>query len=191
MSPRGGLWFSVILRPQVNPSESARLQILAAVSARRAVEQVSGTEVWLKWPNDLVLANGKVGGILVETKTVADVIRFAVLGIGINVNLPRKSLPEGAVSLLSATHRRTSLQKLLSLVMRELRLDYNRVRDPLELASEWWEHCIHKLKAVQVEGPQGVVKGMCTGLSSDGMLLVEAQPGQVVSVAEGTLRVLD
>lgn len=191
VSARGGLWFSVILRPSVGAGNAGLLQILAGVSARRAIEKVSGVKVRLKWPNDLVLAEGKLGGILVETKMVADAVSFAVLGIGINVNQPERSPPEGAVSILSETSRRTSLQKLLAAVLQELRSDYDRLRSASELAAEWWRHCIHRDKTVRVEGSNWVVIGLSTGLSNDGLLLVETRPGKVVTVTEGTLRVLD
>lgn len=188
VSPRGGLWFSVILRPSIDAGKAGLLQMLAGVSARRAIERVGGVKVWLKWPNDLVRSDGKLGGILVETKTVADDMLFAVIGIGINVNQPQKSLPDGAVSLFDARHRRTSLRNLLSAVLRELSSDYGRLHHPAGLVSEWWDHCVHKLKTVQVEASRGVVTGMSAGLCDDGSLLVETGPGQIVNVADGTLR---
>lgn len=189
VSSRGGLWFSVILRPALNASKAGLLQLIAAVSARRAIEKQSGLMVGLKWPNDIVLPGGKLGGILVETKLVSDVVSFAVLGIGINVNQLQKSLPEGAVSFLGTTGRRWNLQKLLGAILDELRRDYSRIRDASGLISEWWDHCVHKLKIVQVEASQGVVTGMSAGVGDDGSLLVETVSGRMVNVTDGTLRV--
>src|SRR5207302_5502770 len=70
-SLKGGLWFSIILRPKVSGPRLPLLQFLAAVVTRTALEDATGLEVKLKWPNDLVLGNFKLGGILIESKTQA------------------------------------------------------------------------------------------------------------------------
>ncbi len=166
------------------------LQILAATAVRRALRR-ERVRVGLKWPNDIILASRKLGGILVETKTVADRLLFSVVGIGINANQPEASLPNGAVSLYTSTGRKVNLRQLLSLIVEELRLGYAGLQEPSKLVSEWWKYCVHAEKKVRVDSPQGVLIGLSKAISPEGLLLVETQPGELVSVGGGTLTMLD
>ncbi len=166
------------------------LQILAATAVRRALRR-ERVRVGLKWPNDIILGSRKLGGILVETKTVADALLFSIVGIGINANQPEASLPNGAVSIYTGTGRKANLRRLLSLIVDELRLNYAGLRNPSRLASEWWRHCAHAEKKVRIDGSQSVLMGLSKGISPEGLLLVETKPGHLVSVSEGTLTMLD
>lgn len=166
------------------------LQILAATAVSRALRK-ERVRVGLKWPNDIILGSRKLGGILVETKTVADSLSFSVVGIGINANQPEASLPDGAVSLYTSTGRKANLRRLLALIVEELRLSYAGLQEPSRLVAEWWGHCVHTEKKVRVDGPQGVLIGLSKGISPEGLLLVETQPGHLVNVGEGTLTMLD
>ena len=192
-SPSGGLWFSVILRPPISPGMAGLIQMLAAVAVLRALRTtVKGRgKVGVKWPNDIVLGGRKLGGILVETKTAANALLFAVVGVGINVNQSEESLPDGAVSLRIYTGRKRSLQRLLRLILHELESKYGNLQTPSKLVSEWWRHCVHKMKNVRIDGPEGTTAGVNKGITRDGVLLVETLPGHLVRVSEGTLRMLD
>ena len=190
-SPKGGLWFSVILRPAMKPSRTGVLQLLAAVAIRQALTEETGCEIWLKWPNDIVLSSGKLGGILVETKTVGETLSFAILGIGLNVNQGPGTLPEGAVSLYSVTKRRFALGKLLRIIVEALETKYPSYADPSRLAREWWQGCVHRSKKIRIEGLTGDIEGQSLGVDEEGRLLVEKGPGRTIAVEEGTLRVLN
>ncbi len=189
-SPRGGLWFSVILRPAIKASKAGLLQILAAVATRDAIEEETGQKVRVKWPNDLVLDEEKLGGILVEAKMVKDAISFAIVGIGVNVNQTERSLPQGAASVYTVTGRRTRVGTLLKRIVETLESRYSDLENPSRLLSEWWGNCIHEEKRVQVEGPQGVLIGLSKGIDEYGQLVVETSPGNMMKITQGTLRVL-
>jgi len=192
-SPPGGLWFSVILRPPISPSMASRIQMLAAVAVLRVLRtSIKGRgKVGVKWPNDIVVGGRKLGGILVETKTAANALLFAVVGVGINVNQSEESLLDGAVSLRIYTGRERNLQRLLRLILYELESRYGDLQKPSKLVSEWWRHCVHKMKNVRIDGPEGTIAGVNRGITRDGVLLVETLPGHLVRVSEGTLRMLD
>jgi BirA family biotin operon repressor/biotin-[acetyl-CoA-carboxylase] ligase len=82
----GGLWTSIVLRPS-HPSSYAQIfTLVGAVAAAEAIRMMSGLEVLIRWPNDLILAGKKIGGILCEAKVAGRKIRHLVMGIGINVN---------------------------------------------------------------------------------------------------------
>lgn len=87
-SPAGkGLWFSVILRPNLTPNYAAIITAMSAAASSGAIAKYTGQNVWVKWPNDLYINNKKAGGILTELNTELDEIKFVILGIGINVNI--------------------------------------------------------------------------------------------------------
>lgn len=194
-SPPGGLWFSIILRPPISPSMASRIQMFAAVAVLRAlriaVKAKRRGKVGVKWPNDIVIGGRKLGGILVETKTVANALLFAVVGVGINVNQTEESLPNGAVSLRIYTGRESNMRRLLRLILHELESKYGDLQKPSKLVSEWWRHCVHRMKNVRIDGPEGTVAGVNRGITRNGVLLVETLPGHLVRVSEGTLRMLD
>ena len=88
MSPaRRGLWFSVLLRPDLRPQEATRLTVASATALRRAIESQTGLKPEIKWPNDILLYGKKVAGILTELSAELDHIKYVVLGIGVDVNL--------------------------------------------------------------------------------------------------------
>ncbi|MBO8142597.1 MAG: biotin--[acetyl-CoA-carboxylase] ligase [Firmicutes bacterium] len=94
-SPAGlGLWFSVLLRPDIPPRETSLLALLSAAAVREAVSRAAGVEVLIKWPNDVVAKDGrKLCGILVELDAELDRVRHCVVGIGINVNHSASDFP--------------------------------------------------------------------------------------------------
>jgi len=167
----------------------AAIAILRAV--RIAVKAKGRGKVGVKWPNDIVLGGRKLGGILVETKTAANILAFAVIGVGINLNQSEESLPDGAVSLRIYTGRESNMRRLLGLILHELESRYGDLQKPSKLVSEWWRRCVHKMKNVRIDGPEGTIAGVNRGIARDGVLLVETLPGHLVRVSEGTLRMLD
>ncbi|GAG46082.1 unnamed protein product, partial [marine sediment metagenome] len=89
-----GLWFSVILRPQLQPVYVPMITIVSSIAVAKAITKYTGVSVWIKWPNDIYVNGKKVGGILTEMNTELDRIRFVILGIGININLQPQDFPE-------------------------------------------------------------------------------------------------
>src|ERR1700690_604513 len=88
MSPaKRGLWFSVLLRPDLRPQEIPRLNVASATPLRRAIESQTGLKPEIKWPNDILIHGKKVAGILTELSGELDHVKYVVLGIGVDVNL--------------------------------------------------------------------------------------------------------
>lgn len=93
-----GIYASLIIRPRLLPSQAPILTLLCAVSICEAIKEVVSVDVSIKWPNDLLLGNKKIGGILTELNAEMDEINFLVIGIGLNVNNDKKAcLPRRAV----------------------------------------------------------------------------------------------
>ena len=95
VSPAGkGVWMSVILKPRLSPEKAPRITIMTAVALVRALKQAAELETGIKWPNDIVCNGKKLCGILTEIHAQPDIINYAVVGIGINVNLSVRDFPE-------------------------------------------------------------------------------------------------
>ena len=95
-SPKGGLWFSIILRPQIDPQYATQITLLTGVTVAKALRKLYETEkVMIKWPNDLLLDGKKICGILSEMRLDENGnVDYAVVGVGINVALAKDAFPK-------------------------------------------------------------------------------------------------
>jgi len=189
-SPKGGLWFSILLRPEVPTPKLPLLQFLAAVATRQALENETGLSVKLKWPNDLVLGHEKLGGILIESKTLGNTVSFAILGIGLNINQLKAQLPPGAISLRLVSGKQQDLRLLLRAILEQIISSYDDFNSS-KIMEEWWRNCVHRPSRVQVTLPNHTVTGISRGVDKDGSLVIETDDRRIRKVNEGSLRILD
>ena len=126
-----GIYCSVVLRPQVAPADVLMLSLAAGLAVREAVEQVTGLRADLRWPNDLLLGGKKFCGILIEMNAEATRVRYAVVGIGINVNQETfpPSIAELATSLRMESGRTWSRVELAAALLKSLDREYRRLPD--------------------------------------------------------------
>ena len=88
-----GIWMSLILRPEINPAYVSRITLIGAAAVNRAIGEM-GISTYIKWPNDIILGNKKICGILTEMSGELDKINYIVMGIGVNVNTNVQNFPE-------------------------------------------------------------------------------------------------
>jgi BirA family biotin operon repressor/biotin-[acetyl-CoA-carboxylase] ligase len=187
-----GLYVSVLLRPRLPASRLPLLPLAAGLAAVDAVRAVTGLTVDIRWPNDLLLADRKTGGILVEAKTEAGTVAFAVVGIGINVHQQAfdPGLDTPATSLGIETGRTINRGPLLVSLLKSLEREALALTDPtacetiprrVEQASTWVRG-----RRVEVHGPQACT-GTTDGLDEHGFLMVQTAAG-VVTVQTGGIR---
>ncbi|MBR7835052.1 biotin--[acetyl-CoA-carboxylase] ligase [Actinospica durhamensis] len=193
--PRSGLFVSILLRPEVPLGAWTWLPLLAGVAAREAVARTAKLEIALKWPNDLVVAEGeqqdrKLGGILCETIPGEDAI---VAGIGLNVTLREQELPvPQASSLALAGAESTDRDPLLRSLLRSFGTWYGRWSDAggdahaAGLADAYRDACATIGRRVRAELPgHDDVIGVATGLDAAGALLVTTSDQGEVAVGAG------
>jgi len=164
---------------------------MAANAARTALEEDTNLKVMVKWPNDLVLQTGKIGGILIESKIIDGQVVFAVIGTGLNTNLSAGKLPVGATSAYRETKQRLDNRRLLREVTGRMLSQYAKLRKPKAVVSEWWGHCIHRPSRVEITHHERRVTGITRGLEADGSLTVLTDQKQIVRISDGSLRLLD
>jgi BirA family biotin operon repressor/biotin-[acetyl-CoA-carboxylase] ligase len=190
-SQKGGLWFSILLRPKTPTPKLPLLQFLAAVATRRALEEETSLGVKLKWPNDLVLRKSKLGGILIESKTQGDSVSFAILGIGLNINQRKDQIPTGAISLRLASGKQHDLRAVLHAILDQIKSSYADWENPSKIMKEWWRNCVHRPLRIQVTLSAGTVTGIGRGVDNDGSLLIETDDHRSRKVSEGSLTLLN
>src|SRR5580698_7442025 len=88
-----GLWFSILLRPNLRPQETTQLTVASATALRRAIVSQTRLQPEIKWPNDMLISGKKVAGILTEMSAELDRVRHVILGIGIDVNQEAHEFP--------------------------------------------------------------------------------------------------
>ena len=144
---RKGLWFSILLRPDLRPQETTQLTVASATALRRAIQSETGLKPEIKWPNDILIGGKKVAGILTELSAELDRVKHVILGIGVDVNLGAGEFPPElrrlATSLKIESGRTISRPELAAAVLRELDFDYARICAGkfTAVADEWEAHC--------------------------------------------------
>jgi len=183
-SPTGcNLYLSILLRGPFHPPVVTGLPFLAAVATRDAVAEVTGLIAQLKWPNDLVIHDRKVGGILVEARSAGGKTMLAVVGIGVNVNWPRSAMPvelqATATSLTSELGRSIDRPTLLTALLSRLDLGYDRLCDEgvAWLIEDWNRSCAMLGRTVFVETPDGPLTGVAEAVEPSGHLRLRRPDG--------------
>ncbi len=191
VSPKGkNLLFSVLLRPQVAPSDVAKITLILALSTVRAVKSLCGVSLGVKWPNDLLYREKKVGGILTEMNAEADRIHFVVAGLGLNVNTAKDELPDVGTSLFQITGQKQARVKLLQAIFKELEhdLDIFKAGGFEKLAEEWESYSETTGKRVSVSLQGRTVQGEARGIDKDGALWVRTDTGILEKVLSGDVQ---
>jgi len=186
-----GLWFSVLLRPNLHPQEATQLTVISATALRRAIKTVTGLSAEIKWPNDLLLGGKKVAGILTEMSAEVDRVRHIIIGIGVDVNQDAGDFPGElrpiATSLKIESGNEISRAELATEVLQELDTDYAWIgagKFP-EVADEWEAACVTIGRNVTVHIGDRKLRGRAESLDDDGALLVRTEHGHLERITGG------
>ncbi|MFC7154471.1 biotin--[acetyl-CoA-carboxylase] ligase [Halomarina halobia] len=178
-SPPGGVYLSVVCRPELPMARAPLFTLAAAVAATRAARE-AGVDARIKWPNDVLVPDDeggtrKLAGVLTEARGETDRVEWLVVGVGVNVEATREELPAGATSLRAEgvdPDRRAFVQRLLE-TFHDLRRDLDAV------LPAWRELALTLGQRVRVETPGGEVVGRAVDVESPGTLVVETDDGPV------------
>lgn len=191
-SPAGqGLWFSVLLRPRIQPEQAPLVTLCAALAMSQAVNEAAGLDARIKWPNDLVLDGKKLCGILLEIGFIGEGIDYIVVGTGLNVR--RDAYPA------ELAHQATSIEDHMAPpARRELLVRYLAALEKaiirLEqggfaaIAQDYRAHSCTLGSAVKVSGNVEFT-GMAEDIDETGALLVRDEAGELRRVLAGDVSV--
>jgi BirA family biotin operon repressor/biotin-[acetyl-CoA-carboxylase] ligase len=186
-----GLYVSVLIRPSLPMSEALWISLATGLAAQTAVRETAGLNLDIRWPNDLMLGSRKCGGILVETSVEGPLLRFAVIGIGINVNHENfpPELADVATSLHFASGNIQRREPLLIALLRALDLELTRLEsgdssllDRFTAASTW----VRGKRVFVAEA--GGYTGLTDGIDLHGFLQVTSDDGVRHTVLSGGVR---
>jgi len=185
-----GIYVTLLLRPKLAPVQAPLLTMMAGLSAHSAVQALTGLEVDLKWPNDLLIRGKKVGGILTEMHAEPGQVRFVIVGIGLNVNQEKfpGELASLATSLRAETGKPQSRMELLVRLLHEFESDYNRfLKEGVASVVERFESVSSYAKGKRVRVTNGTESyaGTTAGLGPEGLLQVEREDGRITAVISG------
>ncbi len=188
-SPEGGLYFTLVLRPEIPAGQSHLLAVAAGLAVADAIELAIGASPQLKWPNDIYLSGKKVAGVLTETEVSNQRVRLALVGIGVNVERPDFGVPDhlqGSAVWLSELGT-ASLTELLTGVLDSFIVWYQRLKsgDFAMMAESYNRRGLLVGRNVEVRSASQVAAGRCRGIDAQGALVIEQSRGFTTVAAEG------
>jgi BirA family transcriptional regulator, biotin operon repressor / biotin---[acetyl-CoA-carboxylase] ligase len=182
-----GIYLSLILRPQISPAAAPILTLMSAVSICEAVNAVVGLDVQIKWPNDILIHNKKLAGILTEMNAETDKVNFVVIGIGLNVNNDKKSLIAQATSLKEQLGQGISRVTLLQELLRRIESNYLLLKDKgsQTIIDKWRYFSLTLGRRIKVYYQHKHIEGLAVDIDQDGGLLIRRDSGVISKVTCG------
>ncbi len=181
-SPLGGLWFSVILYPNIHPKQGMFLTMIASVSVAQAIKKCIGINPTIKWPNDIIIKEKKLCGILTELESEKDKIKNAIVGIGINVNNKiDRDLKDVAISLKQVKGIDISLINLLSKILKKFDYYYQQflTKKYDNIRKTWFSFSEIIGKKVEVYDNNKIINGIVSDVDENGCLILDTPKGKV------------
>ena len=184
LSPEGGIYFTITLRPKISPIYAPRINLMASVAIATTIRKLFRLKAVLKWPNDVLIEGRKVCGILAEMDTEMDIINFINLGIGINANPSVSQFEETATSLKKELEREISRKEILSSVLKEI-AKHQALLTKGDLLEEWKNLSATLNKDVRVVAPGEEIVGQAIDIDTNGALIIKGKDGSLKSAVAG------
>lgn len=188
-----GIWMSLILKPILTPQQAPQITLVAAVAIVRAVEEVTGLLVDIKWPNDLLINGKKVTGILTELQADPDQIKAVILGIGMNVNQSEADFPteltDIATSLSIELGKEVNRAKLVAAMLKQLEyyIDLYVAQGFKPIKLLWESYATTIGKPVRAVILQETIEGTAIGITAEGMLELRLKDGTLRKIYSGDI----
>jgi BirA family biotin operon repressor/biotin-[acetyl-CoA-carboxylase] ligase len=191
LSPKGSIALSIILYPRLAYLPS--LIMVASLAVVHCIDKVTGLKSQIKWPNDVLVNNKKVCGILIESDVRGNTVDYAIIGIGINVNLRLSDFPEIPPTAASLSHelgRDISWLDMIRCLLAETERLYLALPSGDSVYQEWRDNLATLGKKVQVTSGETIYKGLAESVANDGSLLLRQFNGNLIKIVAGdvTLR---
>jgi BirA family biotin operon repressor/biotin-[acetyl-CoA-carboxylase] ligase len=189
--PLSNLYLSVILRPEIPPQQASLMTLMAAVATAGAIHKFSGLQPMIKWPNDILLKNRKVAGLLNEIHSETDRIHFVILGIGVNLNMDEKMFSKEIRSLATSLKREmgqsVSRKAFLQTLLEELEIWYETFLEEgaAPILKAWRDKAEIQGRPVRVISFGEVLSGTAIDIDNDGALILETKEGERKRVVAG------
>jgi BirA family biotin operon repressor/biotin-[acetyl-CoA-carboxylase] ligase len=172
-SPPGGIWMSLILKPDIPLSRVYRINMAASVSICRAISRL-GLEAGIKWPNDILIQEKKVCGILTELGAQMDRLDYVVVGVGLNANNDTAAFPSQwrSTSLAAELGRSIDRCALIAAILNEMEKAIDSMESQ-EIYEEWRSLSLSLGERVRISSAEGDLLGQVVDLDGDGALILQ------------------
>ncbi|MCB4792361.1 MAG: biotin--[acetyl-CoA-carboxylase] ligase [Elusimicrobia bacterium] len=191
-APDGGVWFSLILKPRLLPEKVPQITLAMSISIARVLENSLGIKPFIKWPNDIVVNDKKICGIITEMSSEVGNVNWVVAGVGLNANnVTPKNLKNIAVSLKGILQKEVNRSELLADILINYLEAYEILcaKGFLSLKDEYNKYAYLTGKAVKVKTPNAIISGIALKVDQEGYLMVKTSNG-VFKVLSGDATVL-
>ncbi len=182
ISPKGGIWFSIILQPKFDISITTIFPIASSLALSNTIEKIFKISPELKWPNDVTIKNRKVAGMLVDVTLESNRVECMVLGVGINFDINTKQIEKilkgtpnfYGVSSLNEQKKKIKSVQLVQTFLVELEKIYELLtnKQTNKIISEWTKKSSTIGKNVELETINGKITGKAIKIDNDGALVV-------------------
>jgi len=196
-SPKGlGVWMSLVLRPGVRPEKAPGLTLCASVAVANALRSLYPIRVSIKWPNDVMVRDKKLCGILTEMKATGGKVGFVICGIGINANQTQDDFPPGirekATSILIATGKTADRAKILAATLEHFEKQYSSFCSEgiAPCLQEWRSMCPLFGKRVRIKGRGEIQEGIFHDIDDNGAIVLRLDSGMHRSFVAGDIELV-
>ncbi|MFO7751075.1 MAG: biotin--[acetyl-CoA-carboxylase] ligase [Desulfobacteraceae bacterium] len=184
VSSSGGLWFTMILKPDLPPALSFKVNFAASLCLAKTVQTLFNINARVKWPNDLLVNGKKLAGLLSEMETKGDMISFVNIGVGLNVNnFPGKETVD-AVSLREILGRKVARKEILSVFLDTFESKLSTINTG-DIIGQWKKYTATIGTRVRIETLTGIFHGLATDVDETGCLVLQEDDGNRKKVIYG------
>jgi BirA family biotin operon repressor/biotin-[acetyl-CoA-carboxylase] ligase len=184
LSPEGGIYFTIILRPKISPAYAPRVNLMAGIAVAATIKKLFGLRAELKWPNDVLIAGKKVCGILAEMDAEMDVVNCVNVGIGINANTSIPQFEKTVTSLRDVLGRVISRKELLTALLVEIERRLPSLMKA-DLLQEWKKLSATLNRDVRISSLGEEVIGQAIDIDATGALILKGKDGFLRTVLVG------
>ncbi len=195
-SPAGSnLYTSIILRPEISPAVAPSMTLVFAVAVAEAIGEFTSTRPSVKWPNDILLNDRKVAGILTEMSSDMDRVAYIVSGIGVNINMDINKVPKILKNIVISLNDRAKEDISRAHFARTLYSSVEKwykvyiVEGCAPIVGAWRKYFDAEGRKISVNTIDRVVEGLCMGIDDGGALLLREPSGEVVKITSGEMAV--
>jgi BirA family biotin operon repressor/biotin-[acetyl-CoA-carboxylase] ligase len=184
LSPEGGIYFTLVLRPRINPAYAPRINLMVSIAVATTIRRLFGLKAELKWPNDVLIEGRKVCGILAEMDAEMDVVNFVNVGIGINANTSIPQFEKAVTSLKDALGKEISRKEFLSALLAEIERQQPLLMKA-DLLEEWKKLSVTLNEDVRILSQDEVMVGRAIDIDTTGALIIKERNGSLKQALAG------
>lgn len=191
-SPAGqSIYTSIILRPTLAPFQTPQITLMTAVAVARALQEATGLNAKIKWPNDILIADKKIAGILTEITTEMDAVDYVVVGLGVNVNTTAAEMPSDIRSIATSVRiesgRRFSRTDLLCSLLHHFESSYDTLQHEgfKPIMAQWRQMSDIIGRPVYVDVLDIRHTGIVEAVDDDGVLILKDNNGRLHRIFSG------